>query len=93
MTISSLSPGELQSHTAHSSASSSRLKYVLIRTSSLVHSTKKIKYLEENVGAVHVQLTKEENDEIRKVVEAAEISGPRYPEMFADSLYAETPEA
>jgi aryl-alcohol dehydrogenase-like predicted oxidoreductase len=58
----------------------------------MVRSTKKIKYLDENVGAIHVQLTKEENDEIRKVVEAAEVSGPRYPEAFEASLYAETPE-
>ena len=46
-----------------------------------LHSgTKKIKYLEENLGALNVKLTDEENDEIRKAVERAEVHGERYPE-------------
>lgn len=37
--------------------------------------TKKIKYLEENLGALHVELTDEENFEIRRAIEEAKISG------------------
>ena len=35
--------------------------------------------MEENLGALNVQLTDEENDEIRKAVESAEVHGERYP--------------
>jgi hypothetical protein len=55
-------------------------------------STKKIKYLEENVGGADVKLSKEEVDEIRQVVEAAEVAGGRYPDGYEDGLYADTPE-
>lgn len=37
-----------------------------------------MKRLEENAEAAKIQLTKEEVDEVRKVVEAAEIRGARY---------------
>ena len=50
-----------------------------------------MKRLEENIGALHIKLTKEENEEIRKTSEAAEVSGGRYPEGFAASLFADTP--
>lgn len=46
-----------------------------------IPGTKKLKYLEENLGALKVKLTEEEIREIRKDVEAVEISGMRYPEM------------
>lgn len=39
-----------------------------------------------------VKLSKEEVDEIRAVVEAAEVAGGRYPDGFEDGLYADTPE-
>lgn len=39
--------------------------------------TKKIKYLEENVGALDVELTAEEVKEIREATEAAEPAGER----------------
>jgi hypothetical protein len=65
--------------------------FVLIPTFT-IHSTKKIKYLEENVASIDIQLAQQENDEIRKVVEAVVITGDRYPPGFGDSLYAETPE-
>jgi aryl-alcohol dehydrogenase-like predicted oxidoreductase len=41
--------------------------------------TKTIKYLEENWGALGVHLTDEEEAEIRKFVEGAEIAGGRAP--------------
>ena len=56
-----------------------------------IPGTKKIKYLEENLGAVDVKLTKEENAEIRKAVENAEVHGGRYPEGMGSALFADTP--
>lgn len=43
----------------------------------LMFRTKKIKYLEENVGALNVELTTEEVKEIREATEAAEPAGER----------------
>jgi hypothetical protein len=63
-----------------------------LTSSRIARRTKKIKYLEENVASAYIHLSEQENAEIRKVVEAAEVSGGRYPEGFADGLYAETPE-
>ena len=57
-----------------------------------IPGTKKIKYLEENMGALEVKLTKEEEQEIRKVVDSAEVHGTRYPESFMARLFADTPE-
>lgn len=56
-----------------------------------IPGTKKIKYLEENVGALSVKLTHEEVEEIRKVVDAAEVHGLRYPERMMKLLFADTP--
>ena len=57
-----------------------------------IPGTKKIKYLEENMKALEVKLTKEEEEEIRKVVDAAEVHGDRYPEAMMGRLFADTPE-
>ena len=57
-----------------------------------IPGTKKIKYLEENFGALDVELTSSENAEIRKAVESAEVHGLRYPEQMAGLLFANTPE-
>ena len=57
-----------------------------------IPGTKKIKYLEENMGALEVKLTKEEEQEIRKVVDSAEVHGSRYPESFMSRCFADTPE-
>jgi aryl-alcohol dehydrogenase-like predicted oxidoreductase len=56
-----------------------------------IPGTKKIKYLEENLGSMNVTLTDEEEKEIRKAVETAEVHGGRYPEGMAGYLYADTP--
>jgi aryl-alcohol dehydrogenase-like predicted oxidoreductase len=56
-----------------------------------IPGTKKIKYLEENIGALKVQLTKEEEQEIRNLVEKAEVHGARYPQMMEGYLFADTP--
>jgi aryl-alcohol dehydrogenase-like predicted oxidoreductase len=56
-----------------------------------IPGTKKIKYLEENLGSLNVHLTKDEVKEVRDLVEAAEVQGSRYPEYMAASLFANTP--
>ncbi|KAK0964893.1 hypothetical protein LTR91_018251 [Friedmanniomyces endolithicus] len=47
--------------------------------------------LDENLGALKIKLTKEEEQEIRKASEAAEPAGGRYPEMFAGMMFTSTP--
>ena len=47
--------------------------------------------LEENLGALKVKLSKEEDQEIRKACENAQVSGGRYPEAFSKALFADTP--
>lgn len=39
----------------------------------------RIKYLEENVEAYNINLTKEEDDQVRKVVNELGVKGERYP--------------
>jgi len=57
-----------------------------------IPGTTKIPRLEENVGALKITLSKEEEQRIRKLCEDAEVHGGRYPEAFAAHLYADTPE-
>lgn len=57
-----------------------------------IPGTKKIKYLNENMGALKVEISDEENKDIRKTVEAAEVAGLRYPGGMSGLLYADTPE-
>ncbi|KAI9680535.1 MAG: hypothetical protein M1817_003975 [Caeruleum heppii] len=56
-----------------------------------IPGTKKMKYLEENVGAVKIKLSAAEEREIRKAIEGAQVHGARYPEAMAASLFADTP--
>src|SRR5690349_4804138 len=55
-----------------------------------IPGTKKIKYLEENLGALDVKLSKEEEGEIRKLVDAAEVHGERYPGAMVKTLFGST---
>jgi aryl-alcohol dehydrogenase-like predicted oxidoreductase len=57
-----------------------------------IPGTKKIQYL-ENVAAVHVRLSEDENTAIRKAVEGAEILGERYPPgaRGVNLLFIDTP--
>ncbi|KFZ09710.1 hypothetical protein V502_08540 [Pseudogymnoascus sp. VKM F-4520 (FW-2644)] len=57
-----------------------------------IPGTKKIEYLEENLGALKVDLTKEDVQQIRSLVERAGAQGGRYPDHAKDSLFADTPE-
>lgn len=57
-----------------------------------IPGTKKIKYLEENMGALDVKLTKAEDGEIREAVESAgETSGDRYPGVMQNVCFMDTP--
>jgi len=56
-----------------------------------IPGTTKIDRLKENIGALDVKLTKEEEQAIRKTCQEAEVAGGRYPEAFAAALYADTP--
>jgi diketogulonate reductase-like aldo/keto reductase len=53
--------------------------------------SKKIKYIEENINAYKLKLSKGEIDEIRKFCDAAEIPGRQYGDLFFAQVYAETP--
>lgn len=58
-----------------------------------IPGTKKIPYLEENLGAndVYLGLTDEEEREIRDAIERAEVYGTRYPEHMMAGLVKEAP--
>lgn len=55
-----------------------------------IPGTKKIKYLEDNQGALNVKLTPDEVKEIRDLVESAEVHGERYPLAMMHRLFGDT---
>lgn len=57
-----------------------------------IPGTKNVKYLEENLGALQVNLSKEEVQEIRVAVEGCVTSGDRYPGIMAKVCFGDTPE-
>jgi len=56
-----------------------------------IPGTTRVERLKENLGSLQVQLTKEEENEIRKTCQDAEVSGERYPEAFMKMSFADTP--
>jgi len=52
----------------------------------------KIERVKENLGALDVKLSKEEEAEIRKAVDDAETHGERYGAGIMDYCFADTPE-
>lgn len=56
-----------------------------------IPGTKNVRYLEENLGSLNISLTKEEDQAIRKAVEAAETKGDRYPPNMLKFNFADTP--
>ena len=54
-----------------------------------IPGTKKIKYLEENVAALKVELTADEEKAIRDVLNKATVAGERYPAQWASSLFVD----
>jgi len=55
-----------------------------------IPGTTKIKNFDENMGALNVKITKEDNEKIRKAISAAEVHGGRYPPGFASALFVDT---
>ncbi len=51
-----------------------------------IPGTKRIKYLEENIGAVNVTLTNKELEEIDTIAPKDAAAGMRYPESFMNSV-------
>jgi aryl-alcohol dehydrogenase-like predicted oxidoreductase len=51
-----------------------------------IPGTKRIKYLEENVGALNVHLTKEELEELDAIAPKGVAAGTRYPEAAMGSV-------
>ncbi len=64
------------------------LAWVLAQGDSIfpIPGTKQVKYLEENVGAVNVQLTREDLEEIEAIAPKGAASGLRYPEAAMHSV-------
>ncbi|KAK7186801.1 hypothetical protein DPSP01_001151 [Paraphaeosphaeria sporulosa] len=57
-----------------------------------IPGTKKIPYLEENVGACQVSFTPAENAQIRQAIENAEVHGTRVAESLMGALVMDTPQ-
>jgi aryl-alcohol dehydrogenase-like predicted oxidoreductase len=55
-----------------------------------IPGTTRVKNFDENMGALKVNITKEDSDAIRKAISNAEVKGARYPEMFAKGLFVNT---
>lgn len=55
-----------------------------------IPGTKKLRYLEENIAAIHLKLTKEEVDEIRATIGDVAL-GDRNPQGYFEA-FADTPE-
>lgn len=56
-----------------------------------IPGTKKIKYLEENVGAYNVTLTPQEDQQVRQAIENVEVHGTRVAETLMGGLVMDTP--
>lgn len=57
-----------------------------------IPGTKRIKYLEENLGSLKLQLTDADAAEIRKLIKDAGVAGSRVPDWATAGLYADTKE-
>ncbi|KAJ9608979.1 hypothetical protein H2200_006750 [Cladophialophora chaetospira] len=55
-----------------------------------IPGTTRVKNFDDNMGALKVKLSKEDNEKIRKVIDEAEVHGGRYPEAFAKALFVDT---
>ena len=51
-----------------------------------IPGTKRIKYLEENVGALEVELTKKDLEVINEITSQNPVAGMRYPEPMMKSI-------
>lgn len=56
-----------------------------------IPGTTKIPRIEENLGALKIKLSADEEKEIRRACEGVEVQGARYPEAMSKALFADTP--
>jgi aryl-alcohol dehydrogenase-like predicted oxidoreductase len=56
-----------------------------------IPGTKKIKYLEENIGACRVNLSCDEVEQVRRAIEKTEVHGTRVAEALMGALVMDTP--
>ncbi|KAK4946953.1 hypothetical protein LTR10_014095 [Elasticomyces elasticus] len=55
-----------------------------------IPGTTRTKNFDENIGALKVNISKDDNDKIRKAISAAEVHGGRYPDAFSKALFVDT---
>ena len=55
-----------------------------------IPGTTRVKNFDDNMAALNVKLSKEDNAKIRKAIEAAEVHGARYPEASLKALFVDT---
>ncbi|KAK5095215.1 hypothetical protein LTR24_003182 [Lithohypha guttulata] len=55
-----------------------------------IPGTTRTKNFDENMGSLKVNISKEEDQEIRKAIENAEVAGSRYPEAASGALMVDT---
>ncbi len=55
-----------------------------------IPGTTRVKNFDDNMGALKVKISQEDNEKIRKVIDAVEVHGGRYPEAFAKALFVDT---
>jgi len=70
------------------SASQLAIAWVLAQGDDIITipGTKRVKYLEENIGSEKFQLTKADLETIEAILPAGIVSGTRYPEKFMNAL-------
>ncbi|GAB7361551.1 hypothetical protein MBLNU230_g1604t1 [Neophaeotheca triangularis] len=56
-----------------------------------IPGTTNLSRLEENLGATKINLSKDEEEEIRQACENAQVAGARYPEAMSGALFMDTP--
>ena len=55
-----------------------------------IPGTTRVKNFDENMGALKVKISKDDNAAIRKAISSTEVKGGRYPEAFAKALFVDT---
>jgi aryl-alcohol dehydrogenase-like predicted oxidoreductase len=68
------------------------LRWLLEQSNNIIPipGTKRTKYFDENMAALNLELSDEENREIRAAVEKADVRGGRYPPGWHRTLFADT---
>jgi len=55
-----------------------------------IPGTTRVKNFDDNMGALKVKISREDNEKIRKVIDAVEVHGSRYAEAFSKALFVDT---